>query len=104
MATFTPILEEAQRLSSYEEKNNILRYILHAFQQKKVKITAGDKKELADFAFGEVKALMDLIPTVESYRKKDEIFAYEDNLLGLIMLCHGSPWRSEQTTCRISKR
>jgi len=91
MATFTPILEEAQRLSSYEEKNNILRYILHAFQQKKVKITAGDKKELADFAFGEVKALMDLIPTVESYRKKDEIFAYEDNLLGLIMLCHGSP-------------
>lgn len=97
MATFTSILEEIKHLSNFSEKTSILTVILNSFQNKKVKITPEDRKELSTFVFAEIKALIDLIPTLKTYQEKDEVFGYEDNLLGIVMLCHSSPSEISET-------
>ena len=91
MSTFTSITENIKQLTYFNEKKSFLTVLLNYLQSQKVKISDEDKKELADFAFSEVKALLSLIPTVPTYKEKDEIFGYEDNLLGLIMALHASP-------------
>lgn len=97
MATFTSIIEDIKHLSSFSEKTSFLTVILNSFQNKKVKITPEDKKELSTFAFEEIKNLIALIPTLQTYKEKDEIFGYEDNLLGIVMLCHASPAEINET-------
>ena len=89
MATFTPFIESIKRLSSFSEKASFLSVILN--QNKKVKITHEDKKELSVFAFEEIAKLIAIIPTLQTYKEKDEIFEYENNLLGIVMMCHSSP-------------
>ena len=74
MATFAPIIEGIREQTSYTQKNNFLAYLLNAFQGGKVKANAEDKKELAAFALAEVSKLLSLIPSVTSYKEKDEIF------------------------------
>ena len=91
MATFASIIEDINKLSNISEKTGFLTVILNSLQSKKVKVTPADKKELANFAFEEIKKLIELIPTLQTYKEKDEIFGYEDNLLGIVMLCHSSP-------------
>ena len=91
MATFTSIIEDIKQLSSFSEKTSFFTVILNSFQNKKVKISAEDKKEISEFVFEEIKTLIDLTPTLTTYKEKDEIFGYEDKLLGAVMLCHASP-------------
>ena len=97
MATFTSIIEEIKHRSNFSEKTSFLTGILNSFQNKKVKITPEDKKELSSFAFAEIKSLIELIPTLKTYQEKDEVFGYEDNLLGIVMLCHSSPAEISET-------
>ena len=97
MATFTSIIEGIKHLSSFSEKTSFLTVILTSFQDKKVKITLEDKKELSAFAFEEINKLIALIPTLQTYKEKDEIFGYEDNLLGIVMFCHASPAEISET-------
>ena len=97
MATFTSIIEDIKRLSTFSEKTSFLTVILNSFQNKKVKITSEDKKELSAFAFEEINQLISLIPTLQTYKEKDEIFGYEDSLLGIVMLCHSSPAEISET-------
>lgn len=91
MATFTSIIEDIKQFSCFSEKSAFLEVILKSFQDKKVKITSEDKKELSTFAFEEIRCLIKLIPTLQTYKEKDEVFNYEDNLLGIVMFCHSSP-------------
>ncbi len=91
MATFKSIIEDIKSFSAFSEKARFLAVILNSFQNKKVKITPEDKKELSDFAFEEISKLITLMPTIQAYKEKDEIFGYGDTLLGIVMLCHSSP-------------
>ena len=91
MSTFTSITENIKGLTSFNEKKSFLTVLLNYLQTQKVKISNEDKKELSDFAFSEVKMLLSLIPTVPTHKEKDEIFGYEDSLLGVIMALHASP-------------
>lgn len=91
MSDFKSIIENMKNLSDISEKTGFLTVILNSFQNKKAKIALADKKELSAFALAEIKYLLTLIPTLESYREKEKAFQYEDNLLGIIMLCHASP-------------
>ena len=75
----------------------MLAVLLNAFNDKKFKITAEEKAMISEFLFSEIQKLIVLIPTVESYREKDTIFEYEDNLLGLVMRCHASVSDISQT-------
>lgn len=91
MPAFAPIIEKIREEESYSTKAAVLNILVDLFQGKKAKLTSEDKQELSDFAFGEVRHLIDLLPTVTSYKEKDAIFGYEDMLLTLVMLCHKSP-------------
>ena len=91
MTTFTPIIEDIKRLSTFSEKTSFLTVILNSFQDKKAKIIIEDKKELAAFAFEEISKLIELIPTLQTYKEKDEAFGYKDALLGIVMMCYSSP-------------
>ncbi|MBQ3490015.1 MAG: hypothetical protein IJA86_05460 [Clostridia bacterium] len=91
MSNFVSIIEKIKSFSDFSEKARFLAVILHSSQDKKVKITHEDKKALSDFAFEEIQNLIALIPTLKTYKEKDEVFGYEDHLLGIIMFCHASP-------------
>ena len=91
MTTFTPIIEDIKSLSTFSEKTSFLTVILNSFQDKKAKIILEDKKELAAFAFEEISKLIELIPTLQTYKEKDEAFGYKDALLGIVMMCYSSP-------------
>ena len=91
MTTFTPIIEDIKSLSTFSEKTSFLTVILNSFQDKKAKIIIEDKKELAAFAFEEISKLIELIPTLQTYKEKDEAFGYKDALLGIVMMCYSSP-------------
>ncbi len=91
MGNFSPIIEDIKHLSTFSEKTSFLTLILNSFQNRKVKIYPEDRKELSAFVFEEISKLIELIPTLQTYKEKDEVFGYEDNLLGIVMLCYSSP-------------
>ena len=67
MATFTSIIEDIKHLSSFSEKTSFLTLILNSFQDKKVKITLEDKRELSTFAFEEINQLLPKQKTRPAY-------------------------------------
>ena len=91
MATFTSILEAIGQAKSYSDKTQLLSVLLNALQGKKGKPVGEDRTELSTFAFSEIEGLLRTLPTLSTYREKDQLFGYEDQLLGLVMLCYDSP-------------
>ena len=90
MAQFSEILNHIKETESYDQKARMLSVIVKFIETKKGKIPQDDKTELVGFAFAEIKNLLFAIPEAENYRQKDEMFSYEDNLMGIVMLCHAS--------------
>ncbi len=97
MQDFKTMIEKLGSLSSFSEKNGFLTVILHSHQNKRGKMSSKDKRELSDFVFEEIPKLITLIPTLETYKEKNEVFRYEDTLLGIVMLCHASPAEISET-------
>ena len=91
MATFSALLENIRHLEKHSEKAQLLAVVLNAFQNKKTKLSKEDQNELTEFAFSEFRRLISILPTVKSYREKDEIFGYADQMYGIIMLCYAKP-------------
>ncbi|MBQ7378188.1 MAG: hypothetical protein IJW70_00750 [Clostridia bacterium] len=91
MPNYNAIVEQIQQFSTYSEKGRFLSVLLNSMQNKRNRLGKADKQALAQFALEEVSALLTLIPVVESYKQKTEIFDYEDSLMGLIMFTHDSP-------------
>lgn len=83
------MLQMLREASGYAEKTQILSYLLSMLRREK--LTADDRNMLSDFAFSEVDTLMRDIPRAKNYKTKDEIFRYEDILLGLIIKLHPKP-------------
>ena len=90
MAEFASFIDRISGTDSYDQKARILSVIVNFIKSKKGKLPQEDKKEIVDFAFGEIKKLISAIPEAQNYRQKDEMFSYEDNLMGIVMLCHAS--------------
>ena len=90
MAQFSDLLNHIGETESYDQKARILSVIVKFIESKKGKIPQEDKTEIVDFAFAEIKKLLSAIPEAKNYRQKDEMFSYEDNLMGIVMLCHAS--------------
>jgi len=90
MAQFSEFLNHINETDSYDQKARILSVIVKFIETKKGKIPQDDKTEIVGFAFAEIKKLLSAIPQAKNYRQKDEMFTYEDNLMGVVMLCHAS--------------
>lgn len=91
MASRQNIAEYIKQLPTYTEKSRFLSVLLNSMQSKRNKLHKDEKKELAEFALSEVTALLALIPTIDSYKQKADLFDYEDGILGLVMFTHDSP-------------
>ncbi len=90
MAEFSTFINHISETDSYDQKARILSVIVKLIESKKGKIPQEDKTEIVNFAFSEIKKLISAIPEAKTYRQKDEMFSYEDNLMGIVMLCHAS--------------
>ncbi len=90
MAEFSTFINHISETDSYDEKARMLSVIVKFLESKKGKIPQEDKTEIVNFAFAQIKKLISAIPAAQTYRQKDEMFSYEDNLLGIVMLCHAS--------------
>ena len=90
MAQFFDLLNHIAETNSYDEKARMISVIVTFIQSKKGKIPQEDKAEIVEFTFSEIKKLISAIPAAKTYREKDEMFSYEDNLMGIVMLCHTS--------------
>lgn len=97
MTDFKSIIEKLRSTSSFSEKNSFLTVILRSYQNKRGKMKSKDKSELSAFVFEEIPNLITLIPTLKTYKEKDEVFRYEDTILGIVMLCHASPAEISET-------
>ena len=84
----TKTIAAIRKEEKYAEKSKILYALLYHFSNKKVKLFPEDKKELSDFVFEEIERLIQLIPTITSYKEKDFLFEYEYHLQNAIMLCY----------------
>ncbi len=91
MATFTSMLQTMKQISNYSEKTQFTTYILRNLESKRVRLTSEDKAELSAMAFVEIAAVADVIPTLNTYRKKDTVFEYADQLFGIVTYCFASP-------------
>jgi hypothetical protein len=90
MTQFTDLLNHIIETESYDQKARILSVIVKSIESKKGNIPHGEKEEIVAFAFTEIKKLISAIPQANTYRQKDEMFSYEDNLMGIVILCHPS--------------
>ena len=90
MTQFTDLLNHIIETESYDQKARILSVIVKSIESKKGNIPHVEKEEIVAFAFTEIKKLISAIPQANTYRQKDEMFSYEDNLMGIVILCHPS--------------
>ena len=90
MTQSTDLLNHIIETESYDQKARILSVIVKSIESKKGNIPHGEKEEIVAFAFTEIKKLISAIPQANTYRQKDEMFSYEDNLMGIVILCHPS--------------
>ncbi len=79
------------KTASYRDKGQLLQYLLRVAERKLKTLSKEDRQLLLSYAFGEVDAMLRVIPETVSYREKDVIFHCEDCVLGLIMKLCGTP-------------
>lgn len=85
------VIEALQQMDQDEDKSKCLTLILRATQDRTVKLSREDKLALVAFSFREIDNLIQRIPAIESYREKDPLLEYGDQLIGIVMLCYASP-------------
>ena len=91
MATFTSMLQTMRQAEKYAEKTQFTTYILQNLESKRIRLTTEDKAELSAVAFEEINALTDVVPVLATYREKDSVFEYADQLFTIVTFCFASP-------------
>ncbi len=91
MAKFNTIIEAIKNSTDYGERNQFLEYILNCFNHPGSQPDEEDKALFSAFIFPEVKKLINDIPPIASYRKKDTAMEYARNLINIIPRCHATP-------------
>ena len=84
MSKFHDYFMSLKACKSYREKGSLLEVLLNSFKRGNT-ATKADMLEMKSFIFEEIDTLTNLIPTAVSYKAKDEMFYYEDKLVGLYM-------------------
>ncbi|MDE6029229.1 MAG: hypothetical protein K2F90_02775 [Clostridiales bacterium] len=82
MSQITEMLDSVRNTDKYSEHANLLRYIGNIIL-KTNGVSRTDLECIVRFSVDEMRRLLTVIPTVTEYKKKDEIFNYEDKLLML---------------------
>jgi len=91
MINLNQILSEINSSKDYEEKNQMLTLLVSTIKSKRFKPSKNDKSILSDFAFHEIREIISVVESMESYKEKSRIFRYADTFYFLIMAVHKSP-------------
>lgn len=101
MSKFHDYFMGIKACKSYREKGGLLEVLLNSFKRGNAASKA-DLLEMKSFVFEEIDALTSLIPSAPNYKTKDEMFYYEDKLVGLYMfICAGKAETSEDEIGKI---
>ena len=76
---FNAILSDIKGTQDYASSTRMLHYLANVMSKTKMK--PDELKGIKAFLLDETKRLLQVIPTVPSYKQKDEIFGYEDALM-----------------------
>ncbi|MDE5592553.1 MAG: hypothetical protein K2I75_01315 [Clostridiales bacterium] len=85
MSQITEMLDSVKNTDKYTEHANLLSYVGNIVL-KTNGLSRSDLEYIVRFSVDEMRRLLTVIPTVTTYKKKDEIFNYEDKLLMLYTL------------------
>lgn len=85
MSQITEMLDSVKNTDKYSEHANLLQYIGNIIL-KTNGLSRADLDYTVRFSVDEMRRLLTVIPTVTTYKKKDEILNYEDKLLMLFTL------------------
>ena len=91
MGHFTSMFNIMKEVKNYSEKKQFTTYILRNLESKRVQLTREDKIELSAMAFAEINILSDVVPALETYKEKDTVFEYADQLFAIVTFCFASP-------------
>ena len=103
MSQFESIVASLKK-EKYETKKQLLGYTLQVVQSivnSKRTLDKEDSECLLEYAYGEVDALLAIIPNTASYKEKDVLFECEDSLLGIIFYLH--PKMPEDVVAKIKQ-
>lgn len=84
MSQITNMLDSVRNTDKYDEHARLLQYIGKILMSNR--LPAADLNYIVRFSVDEMKRLLTVIPSAAPYKKKDEIFNYEDKLLMLFTL------------------
>lgn len=84
MTQYQEFFSNLKNCNSYTERAGLLEVMLMSFKRGK-SASKADLNEIKSFVFDEISNLSDLISAAPNYKAKDEIFYYEDKLMGLFM-------------------
>ena len=87
MSILNHTLTLIRETEKYAEKSKLLAFLLHNISHKKLHFSPEAKLEFSSFIFEEIEHLIQLIPTIDSYKEKDFLFEYEYHLQNAIMVC-----------------
>jgi hypothetical protein len=85
-------IEKLKSETDVVQKMRVTHYFINVFRQasqQKKPIASEDRAALTAFVSEEMESLAEQIPKQPNYRKKDELFGYEDALLGLFAMLSG---------------
>mgnify|MGYP006978302315 CR=1 FL=1 len=97
MKLFKDMLEETKEANTIQEKTALLSVCVNVITKSKQHFSIAERKEIYDFAFNEIKPLEKQIEKAKNYEEKDDIFAYADKLLSLILYSDCAGPESAQT-------
>lgn len=97
MKLFKDLLEETKEANTIQEKTALLSVCVNVVTKSKQHFSIAERKEIYDFAFNEIKPLEKQIENAKNYEEKDDIFAYADKLLSLILYSDCAGPESAQT-------
>lgn len=91
MATFISMLQTMKETKNYQEKAHFTRFFLNGLESKRMKLTADDKAAYASVVLEEIAAAEEILPTLTSYKEKDNIFEFLEQLFVITTFCYASP-------------
>jgi len=82
MSKYQEFFANLKNCGSYNEKGRVLEMLIRSFQGGN-SVSGSDLNDIKSFVCGEISVLKDIISDAPNYKAKDEIFYYEDKLIGL---------------------
>jgi len=86
MSQWKETFEKISANDDFKSNIQLLTFILANYQRDRKFIKKEDLPAIVDFVFFEIKRLLNLIPKASTFKIKDELFSYEDKIMGLVTI------------------